>query len=290
MKAFRFETNRPAKQTAIPSGSDFLYDETGHRRVWIEALYRQCLALYPPRFRQAHGEEMVQTLRDALRDPAAPRPRLYLNLLTDLLWSVTKERYAMLQAKLGRRIFFFHASMLAGICTVLAVTICASIQQEMRQGANDPQVQMVRDAALLLEQGALPDAALPANRVNAAVSLAPFLIVYDEAGKPVASSATLDGRAPGPPAGVFDYARQHPEDTITWQPRHGLRFASIVKHVAGSHPGFVLAGRSLQEVEARKGIVGNLMLVGWAATMMLLFAGTVIFAWITGRSEMSTAV
>jgi hypothetical protein len=125
--------------------------------------------------------------------------------------------------------------------------------------------------------------------VNAATSLAPFLIVYDDAGKPIGSSANLDGRAPGPPAGVFDYARQHGEDWITWQPRRGVRIASIVKRVSGPHPGFVLAGRSLQEVEARKDVVGDLMLLIWGAMMGLLVVGTTIFAWITRRPQMNVA-
>ncbi len=252
---------------------------------WLERLYRLSLRFYPRPFRATHGGAMLQTVRDALQDPATNRLQLCVNLLIDLLQSAPKERYAMLQEMLGRRILLFNAAILAVICTVLALAISASIQQVQRQDANDPQIQMVRDASSLLEHGATFDAALPANRVDAASSLTPFLIIYDDAGKPVASSASLDGQVPAPPPGVFEYVRQHTEDWITWQPRPGVRLASIVKRVAGPHPGFVLAARSLQQVEARKHVVGNLMTLGWAVTMALLFAGTGFLMWTTRRDE-----
>jgi hypothetical protein len=279
MKAFRFETRRfsMSRPESVRSGH------------WLETLYTHLLLLYPRRFRHAHGEPMLQTLRDALSDSTVHQPSLFFHLLTDLLQSVVKERYAMLQETLGRRIFLFHSAMLAILCTVLALGICASVQQVQRQDANDPQIQMVRDAASLLEQGSTLEAALPPSHVDASSSLSAFLIIYDDAGKPVASSMSLEGKSPAPPPGVFDYTRQHAEDWITWQPRRGVRFASIVKHVAGPHPGFVLAGRSLQEVEARKDIVGKIVLAAWAATMALLVAGTGAFAWMTKRSETNGA-
>ena len=51
-----------------------------------------------------------------------------------------------------------------------------------------------------------------------AASLAPYLIVFDDAGRPIASSARLAGAPPVPPPGVFDYTRAAGEDRITWQP------------------------------------------------------------------------
>jgi hypothetical protein len=272
MKAFRFEAKRVYRS-----------------QCWFESLYRHSLALYPPGFRAAHSEAMLQTLRDALRDPDASRLQLLLSLLIDLPHSVVREWHTMIQERFGQRIFVLYAGLLAATLTVLTLGICASVQSSLRQSANDPQIQMVRDAAALLEAGGSAESALPPGQVNAATSLSPFLIVYDDAGRPVASSASLDGRAPGPPAGVFEFARQHGEDWVTWQPRPGVRIASIVKRVRGTHPGFVLAGRSLEEVEARKGNLGNLFLLLWGAVMGLLVVSTGIFAWMTRPLQTSAA-
>jgi len=59
------------------------------------------------------------------------------------------------------------------------------------------------------------------------------------------------GRACGLPPGVLDYVRQNGEDRITWQPRPGVRMASVVVGFGGVKSGFVLAARSLREIEKR---------------------------------------
>ncbi len=41
------------------------------------------------------------------------------------------------------------------------------------------------------------------------------------------------------------------EDRITWQPEPGIRSAVVVVHYTGATPGYVMAGRSLREVEWR---------------------------------------
>ena len=77
--------------------------------------------------------------------------------------------------------------------TVLTLLVFAALQQNLRMGANDPQVQMAEDAAARLNAGAGPDSVTPAQQVDMARSLAPFLIVFGHDGRPLASSALLDG-------------------------------------------------------------------------------------------------
>ena len=144
---------------------------------------------------------------------------------------------------------------LAFLAVCMAGLVYASVQQSLRQSANDPQIQMAEDAAAALENGTPPSMIVPKNAspIDIATSLAPYLIVFDDAGDPIAGNAALNAKIPAFPAGVFDYVRTHGEDRITWQPQPGVRSAAILVRVAsGSIPGFVLAGRSLREVEIRE--------------------------------------
>jgi len=116
-------------------------------------------------------------------------------------------------------------------------------------------------------------------------SLSPFVIAYDDQGRPLASQAQLDGKTPAPPNGVFNYVRQHGEERISWQPvlgrEHGVRIAAVIKRVNGPQPGFVLAGRNMREVEAREHQVEQLAGLAWIAMLGLIFLGTVAFGWTT---------
>jgi hypothetical protein len=139
---------------------------------------------------------------------------------------------------------------IAAAVTLLCGLIFTLVQQDLRQTANDPQIQMAEDTAAQLAAGAPVSSLLPATRVDIATSLATFLILYDGRGDVIASSATLDGKTPVLPAGVLASARTAGEDTVTWEPRPGVRIAAVVVPVRDG--GSVLAGRSLREVELRE--------------------------------------
>ena len=157
-----------------------------------------------------------------------------------------------------------------GLCALVYLTA----QQSLRQGANDPQIQMAEDAASNLNAGENVESIVPSAKVDIANSLAPFLIVFDDSGKVVASSATLHGSVPAYPSGVLDYARQKGQVRVTWQPEKGVRMATVVLHYLN---GFVLAGRSLREAEIRDTnmmqISGAAMLVIWVVTLIIVALG-----------------
>lgn len=140
---------------------------------------------------------------------------------------------------------------LAAVGIVACGVIYVVAQQGLRIGANDPQIQMAQDGAAALAAGATPASLMGQGPVEMSQSLAPFVIVFDETGMPLASSARLHGRLPALPAGLLDYVREHGEDRVTWQPESGVRMATVIVHVPGGPGGFVLAGRSLLEVEKR---------------------------------------
>jgi hypothetical protein len=160
---------------------------------------------------------------------------------------------------------------------VLATAVCGlvylAVQQEMRQSANDPQIQMSEDAANALAGGDSAKAVLPDSVVDVERSLAPFMIVFSDAGETLASSGLLHGQVPSLPEGVLDYVREHAQDRVTWQPEPGVRIAAVIVRVDGAQPGFVLAGRSLREVEKREAQVeleaGLALSAALAATLLL---------------------
>lgn len=156
------------------------------------------------------------------------------------------------------------------VVTLLSGMVYGAGQYILRADANDPQVQMAEDRAVALTGGTPIDIVIPKTMVDMANSLSPFVIVADENGKLVASSATLDGEKPVPPAGVFMYSKEHGENRVTWQPQPGVRVAVVVKpYHTGNKGGFVLAGRSLREVEERKSALGLRVALGWLFSLVV---------------------
>jgi hypothetical protein len=165
---------------------------------------------------------------------------------------------------------------MAAIVTGLSGLLYAAVQQDLRQSANDPQIQMAEDTAAKLADGQQVQNVVPSEKVDIANSLAPYIIIFDATGKPIASSVQLNGQTPTIPSGVFDYVRQNGEDRITWQPQSGVRSAIVVTQFKGPNSGFVLAGRSLREVEIREDDIMHLILLGWIAILLVTLLATAI--------------
>lgn len=165
---------------------------------------------------------------------------------------------------------------LACAATALAGMVYLSVQQALRMSANDPQIQLAEDAAAALDAGRPPQSVLPATQTDIAASLSPFVIVLRDTGEVAASSAALRGQTPALPAGVLAYVRDHGEERVTWQPAEGVRSAAVIVRYGGAQPGFVLAGRSLREVEQRESTVLLNVAAGWLATLVAAFAGLLV--------------
>ncbi len=163
---------------------------------------------------------------------------------------------------------------LAAALTLMSGLVYLAVQQSYRMGANDPQIQMAEDGASSLAAGQTAQSITPAGTVDIAQSLAPYLIVFDANGKALASNAVLGGQTPDLPAGVIDYTRQHGEDRISWQPEPGVRSAAVIVAASGGQAGFVMAGRSMREVQNRIDQFGltvfGVWLVSLVATLVLV--------------------
>jgi len=161
--------------------------------------------------------------------------------------------------------FVRHLLPLAVVATLLAGTAYTIGQQILRGGANDPQVQLAEDAAARLQAGGSPSAVIPSAESDIATSLDPWVIVYGPDRRPLAGSATLDGRPAEYPTSVFDNATAGGRrDEVTWQPRPGVRAATVV---VGFKGGWVVAGRSLRLVEERISLLAELAVAGWLAAI-----------------------
>ncbi len=156
----------------------------------------------------------------------------------------------------------------AVVITAFSMLVYASVQQVYRQDANDPQIQMANDAADALNSGSSVESVVPQEKVSFAKSLAPFYVIYDIDGNPVAGSGILDGALPEIPKGVLDVAKQAGENRRTWQPQGDVRVASVV---VPYEDGFVLAGRNMREVEIREAQISGFVGVTWILALIVAF-------------------
>ncbi len=135
-------------------------------------------------------------------------------------------------------------------------------QQNYRQSLNDPQVQVTEEAAAMIKSGQATSALVPTERIDIANSLSPFIIFYADNYKVIDGSGTLHNAIPTPPTGVFRYVDQHGENRVTWQPQKNIRIAAVIRKTTN---GYVLAGRSMREGEAKITMLASMT----AATLLL---------------------
>ncbi len=168
----------------------------------------------------------------------------------------------------------------AGAATVLILLVYAAGQQNLRMNANDPQVQMAEDAAARLDAGASPKAVIPADPVDLARSLAPFVIVFGRDGTQLASSARLDGVSPAPPAGTLSAGKR---SEVTWAPRPDVREAAVIVAYRDGH---VLAGRSLGLVEQREDALGQLTILFFLTMILVSGLASLGTAWLAASPRL----
>jgi hypothetical protein len=148
--------------------------------------------------------------------------------------------------------------MLAGIFTAGCVYIVA--QQTIRMGENAPAAAIAYETRIKLENGQAPDQAT--GKTDIRVSLEPFVMIYDAQRKLVATSASYGSESLVIPPGVFDSIDKNGDNRVTWQPKPGLRFATVgIKHADG----YIIGCVSLTEAEKLINQITLLLLVGSAA-------------------------
>jgi hypothetical protein len=165
--------------------------------------------------------------------------------------------------------------LLAIVTTSLCGLIYLVVQQDMRIGANDPQIQVAEDVARQISTGENPLDFIPPIKVEVSKSLANYIIIFDEKGKIIGSSAVLDGKLPTIPSGVLDKTKALRETRFTWQPEAGVRSAVVVDYFKGPSNGYVLVGRSIREVEDRESNLELTVFLAWFVTLGVSLAATI---------------
>lgn len=160
--------------------------------------------------------------------------------------------------------WLISAFIITGLCGL----VYAAVQQNYRSSLNDPQIQIAQDVSRALADGADARTFIPQKTIDMSESLAPFMIVYDQGFKPITSSAILGKEAPVPPQGVFVTAKLQGENRLTWEPKPGVRIATVIKPYQGVNTGFVLVGRSMKEVENRIDNLTTLVGIVWMGLMI----------------------
>lgn len=156
----------------------------------------------------------------------------------------------------------------------LAITLLSTMlymvgQQIERSFANDPQIQLAEDVSRAMMAGTTADEFISPEKIDISESLAPFIIIYDNNQKLVATSATINGKEADIPHGVLQYASEHGTNLITWQATPSVRMATVVQRVSGNQPGYVVVGRSLREIEKRTRDLLLLVVTGWGITSLI---------------------
>ncbi len=167
---------------------------------------------------------------------------------------------------------------LAIVLSVASLLVYTTVQQNYRESLNDPQVQVTEDASAMLVAGHDTQSLVPTERINVATSLSPFIILYNDKGEAVLGSGLLNGTTPKPPRGVFDFAKTHGEDRLTWQPQAGVRIATVIRHYKGTTSGYVLAGRNMREVERRISSLSEIVAVVWLVGLAVSLVATLALA------------
>ncbi len=183
-----------------------------------------------------------------------------------------------------RTVFFPHVAA-AILVTGIILLIYASVQQQYRTSANDPQIQVARDIAAKLKQNKPVGTVIPADTVDLEQSLSTFVQVYDDKNDVLQSTGFAGGKVPVVPAGVLGKAKAEGENTVTWQPSASVRLASVIVYTGAAPGAYVLVGRSLWEVEKRESALVKMVFMCWLLCMSVICAHGLLQAYLAKKEK-----
>ena len=159
-----------------------------------------------------------------------------------------------------------HYFLSAIILTVVFATMYVLMQQQGRAQANDTpsllatQVAKQLDADLGLESISMGETDLANDPI-------PFVIMYDTQGKAVGGSGYLDKKLAVVPKGVLTHATSGKHNAVTWQPKSGIRIASVTVKAKNY---YVLGGQSLSATEDHASQLLKLTVLGYGISLAVL--------------------
>lgn len=150
--------------------------------------------------------------------------------------------------------------------TLLSGLIYFSSQQVIRLSANEMPSLSVDTALARISIGQQLNTILPNVPIELSKPFGFFFSAYNEQKVLTIAQTTVHGASVTIPDGVFDYAKLHGKDRVTWQPETGIRLATVVVYEPKTKT-YLVAGRDLTDYEHRIETLGIQILLGWALTM-----------------------
>lgn len=160
---------------------------------------------------------------------------------------------------------------LVGTATLLLGAAYTMVQQSTRLAADDLPLQTAESIRYQLSKGATVQDAVPAVKTDLRTGNTVFAIITNKSQDVLASSASLDGKTPLPPTGVFDFTKDNGSDHFSWQPAANVRLATRILSYSANGGGYIITGQSLKPAEDRINIYGELAVAAWLA----------MFAWVS---------
>lgn len=155
--------------------------------------------------------------------------------------------------------------------TVAIVFSLILAQQALRLSANETITQLSEDTSGALEAGTAATLLASPTPVRIDKSLAPYVIITNTDGAVVASSGQLNGTSPVPSLDTLQSSTSNGIAYVSWLPNGATRQAIVIKPYHGpSGSGFVVAGRSLREIEKSNDVFLQLAIIAWISGFLAL--------------------
>jgi hypothetical protein len=167
------------------------------------------------------------------------------------------------------------------VTSIIFGTIYVVTQQLDRLSANDGPLRLASQVAAEVREGQSTTVNAQPH-VDLERSLALFVVVENAQGSATAGSGFLKNRLVSLPTGVLSNAAKTGRDDVTWEPEHGLRFATVTLKVGDQ---FVSAGQSLAPSEDRINKFGELIGFGWLASVVVICGSLYLLRRIRLRQE-----
>ncbi|RXH58769.1 hypothetical protein [Granulicella sibirica] len=245
------------------------------REAFFLRCYGAALHLYPKKFRERYGAQMMDAVR---LDRARSANDFFLGL--SLAWDGGRAAIGehLREASLVRP---GYAALFATFFTFLLLVASVTFQNVLRIGADRQPQRLTSSVRRQIAQGSSGTDFLGGLKMELSSkawleSSTPFAVVYDSSGAAVTGNATLRGLLPQPPSGIFAQIRAKGTDKVTWQPAADLRIALVGQRLPDG--GYVLAGQSLIVSEKREIEFHRLLIWMWVA-MLAGVALSLAFGW-----------
>lgn len=156
-----------------------------------------------------------------------------------------------------------------GASTLVLAAAYAMVQQSTRLSADDQPIVIGKTMVKELAGGAQPSDTVPNLNTDLREDPTVFAIVTDSGRHILASSASLDGKTPLPPAGTFEFTKNNNTDHFTWEPANGVRLATrMYNYGTGDNGGFIITGQSLEQAENKIKTYTVLVVAAWIAVFI----------------------